>query len=424
MSSYTPPSSHRQFGRIKKRSLFYTLAIGSGLLGSLWVILDTLANSYITDPYLFGSYEMVVGFVASLVLVAILHIPLKRRDPHFKRTLGYYFDPNFQGLMLPKGKALVYTLLAGGFATGNTIFYFILLKKYDASVIVPFSQFVLVYLLIGDSISDKEKPVMIEIQSIVMIAFGVIIATLSGGNIDLLGIILIFGPFSLFSAAYIYYQKKALSFKTDRQRPLDTMSLRIWTMLIMTVGQVIATIPTIINKGIDEINENWKPALLPVIGSMLLVYVGVVAYTRALTMGKMSIVRALNSISVIGTFPLEALFAIWYPAVFMSGENSMVSVVLKISGAILILTGMVTLALADTRSVVLAKIKLGEKIELEELIKMKGVESVAYVSGAYDLIIFIRLRNIGKTYNLIRKSISKLPWIESVITLPIMREYT
>ncbi|MHA1351841.1 MAG: Lrp/AsnC ligand binding domain-containing protein [Candidatus Heimdallarchaeaceae archaeon] len=62
-------------------------------------------------------------------------------------------------------------------------------------------------------------------------------------------------------------------------------------------------------------------------------------------------------------------------------------------------------------------------MDLEKLSQIRGIESVAYTSGVYDLIISIRLRNIGKAYNLIRKSIAKLPWIESVVTLPVIREY-
>ncbi|MHA1302850.1 MAG: Lrp/AsnC ligand binding domain-containing protein [Candidatus Heimdallarchaeaceae archaeon] len=418
------PASHREFSKVRRKSTFYILAVGSGLITSLWVILDAIGNSHITDPYLFGSFEMVVGLAVSIILIAFLHIPLPSKDPAFKKTLGYYFDPNFQGLMIPRGKVLLYTCLAGLFASGNTIIYFILLEKYDASTIMPFSQFVLVYLLLADAISEREKPVAIEIQSIVMIAFGVIISTVSGGSLDFIGILLIFGPFSICSAAYVYFQKKTLTYKTANHRTMDTLSLRIWTLLIMTAGQILSALPSIIKNGLDEVLNNWKPALAPVICSMLLVYIGVVFYTRALTMGKMSIVRSLNSISVIATIPLASLFSIWFPNIFSSEFTDPVGNILKVSGSILILTGMITLALSETRGILLAKLKMGERIDLDKLSKIKGIESVAYVSGIYDLIIFIKMRNIGKAYNLIRKSIAKLPWIESVITLPLMREYS
>ncbi|MHA1204280.1 MAG: EamA family transporter [Candidatus Heimdallarchaeaceae archaeon] len=416
-------AAHREFSKIRRKSTFYLLALGSGLITSLWVVLDAIGNSFITDPYLFGAFEMVVGLIVSIILILILSIPLPNKDKEFKKTLGYYFDPNFQGIMFPKGKVLLYTLLAGLFATGNTILYFVLLEKYDASLIMPFSQFVLVYLLIADSISEREKPVAIEIQSITMIAVGVMVSTISGGKLDTIGILLIFGPFALFSALYTVFQKKALVTKNDKGRKIDTLSLRIWTLFIMTAGQVIASLPSIYKVGFNEIKENWRLSLVPVIGSMLLVYLGVIAYTRALTMGKMSIVRALNSISVISTYPLAAIFAIWFPAIFSSGGNDIVGIILKISGSILILIGVVTLSMSETRGLIFAKIKIGEKIDLEKLSQIRGIESVAYTSGVYDLIISIRLRNIGKAYNLIRKSIAKLPWIESVVTLPVIREY-
>ena len=402
--------------------IFYLLAIGSGIITSIWVIFDAMGNYHIKNPYLFGAYEMTVGLIASIILVLLLHIPLPSKGK-IRLNLGYYFDPNFQYLHLPLGKQGLFTLLAGLFATGNTVVYFILLERFDASIIMPFSQFVLIYLLVADSISEKEKPVMIEIQSILMIAIGVIIATLSKGNIDVNGILLIIGPFSIFSALYIYFQKRALTIKDAKGRKLDTVNLRIWTLLIMTIGQVLASLPTILKKGITEITENWKPALAPSLLSMLLVYVSVVFYTRALTMGKMSIVKALNSISVVATIPFAALAAIWMPEVFNTEFTGSFDIILKISGSILILLGMIALALSETKSILLAKLKQGEAIDLEKLTKLKGVAEVAFITGEYDLLIRVRIRSIGRTYRLLEKSIAKLPWIADIMTLQIMKEY-
>ncbi|MHA1219570.1 MAG: hypothetical protein ACTSO5_12975, partial [Candidatus Heimdallarchaeaceae archaeon] len=271
-----PAPENRPVSRFRKKSTFYLLALASGIITSIYVVLDDyVIFEMITNPFVFGAFEMVVGFIVTFLVVLALHIPGKGRTRLGRKfNLGYKLDGNFQKLKLPTGKIAIYTLLAGIFATGATILYFYLMSKNGSSVIMPFSQFVLIYLLIGDAISDREKPVIVEIQSIAMIAFGVIIASVSGIGSDgsftdfLLNVFLIVGPFSLFSAFYIYFQKKALTTKDKQGKFYDSINLRIWTMLIITIGQVVAAAPALSKGGFSEVSNSWKIALTPVIISM------------------------------------------------------------------------------------------------------------------------------------------------------------
>ncbi|MCG3259338.1 MAG: hypothetical protein H7644_06310 [Candidatus Heimdallarchaeota archaeon] len=427
-----PAPENRPVSRFRKKSTFYLLALASGIITSIYVVVDDyVIFEMITNPFVFGAFEMVVGFIVTFLVVLALHIPGKGRTRLGRKfNLGYKLDGNFQKLKLPTGKTAIYTLLAGIFATGATILYYYLMSKNGSSVIMPFSQFVLIYLLIGDAISDREKPVIVEIQSIAMIAFGVIIASVSGIGSDgsftdfLLNVFLIVGPFSLFSAFYIYFQKKALTTKDKQGKFYDSINLRIWTMLIITIGQVVAAAPALSKGGFSEVSNSWKIALTPVIISMLLVFLSIVFYTRALTMGKMSIVKALSSVSVVTTFPIIGIASIWLPNIFgFGGENLVLDIVLKLSGSFLILIGVIALALSETKSILLAKAKQGFAIKVEELTKIKGIESVSFITGQYDLLINIKMRSIGKAFSLVEKSIAKLPWIDDVITFQIMKEY-
>ncbi|MCE7741948.1 MAG: Lrp/AsnC family transcriptional regulator [Candidatus Heimdallarchaeota archaeon] len=427
-----PLPRNRPVSKIRNKSTFYLLVLSSGIITSFYVVLDDVVNlELIKDPFIFGAFEMVVGFVVSLLFVAFLHIPFRKKEVGKRRlNLGYLFDRNFQRLKFPRGKVGIYTLLAGIFASGSTILYFYLLKENGSAVIMPFSQFVLIYLLIGEAIADKEKPVIVEIQSIAMIAIGVIIASLSTGtgtldlNSLLINIALIMGPFSLFSACYIFFQKKALTTKNDQGRLYDTINLRMWTMVIIMISQCIAAIPSLIRGGFTEVATNWKTALTPVIFSMLFVFIAIVFSTRALTMGKMSIVRALSSVSVIVTIPLTLIVGIWIPTISgIGGENLSTTLILKIAGSLLILVGVIALALSETRSILLAKVKQGEEIRIEELTKIKGVTDVSFITGTYDLLINVKIRSIGKLYSMTENSIAKLAWITDVTTHHIMKEY-
>ena len=195
-------------------------------------------------------------------------------------------------------------------------------------------------------------------------------------------------------------------------------------MLIITIGQVVAAAPALSKGGFSEVSNSWKIALTPVIFSMLLAFLSIVFYTRALTMGKMSIVKALSSVSVVTTFPIIGLASIWLPNIFgFGGENLVLDIVLKLSGSFLILIGVIALALSETKSILLAKAKQGFAIKVEELTRIKGIESVSFITGQYDLLINIKMRSIGKAFSLVEKSIAKLPWIDDVITFQIMKEY-
>ncbi len=427
-----PTPENRPVSRFRRKSTFYMLALASGIITSIYVVLDDYVNfKLITDPFIFGAFEMIVGFIVTFLLVLLLHIPGKGETKLGKKfNLGYKLDGNFQKLRLPTGKIAIYTLFAGLFATGSTILYFYLMNRKGSSVIMPFSQFVLIYLLIGDAISEREKPVIVEIQSIAMIAFGVIIASISGVGGDgsftdfLIDVLLIMGPFSIFTAFYIFFQKKALTTKDKHGKLYDSINLRIWTMLIITFGQTIAAIPALTKGGFIEVSNSWQAALFPVIVSMLLAFLSIVFYSRALTMGKMSIVKALNSVSVVTTFPIIGIASIWLSDIFgFGGENVILDIVLKLSGSVLILIGVIALAVSETKSIFLAKAKQGFAIDVEELSKMKGIESVSFITGTYDLLINVKMRSIGKAFSLVEKSIAKLPWIEDVITFQIMKEF-
>ncbi len=421
----------RSVSKLRRKSTFYLLGISSGILLSIFVVLDDIINiKYLNDPYILGAFQAVIGLIVTVILILIMHIPVKKKSEEgSSQNLGYFFDKNFKRFRFPKGKIGLYTLFAGLFSAGTTIFYFILLNRNGASVMMPFGQFVLIYLIIAEVITDKETPVMVEIQSIAMIAFGVIIASLTGGDSAnrtsgiLIDILLIIGPFALFSAFYIFFQKKALTTKDSKGRVFDSINLRLWTLLIMTIAQCLAVIPSLLNGGWTSIVQNWSGALPLTLISVFITFISIIFYSRALTMGKMSIVRALRSISVVFTFPIVLIAGLWLPELLGSGFSDPLSITLKVSGSCLILIGVIALALSETKCILLAKVKQGVEIVPSELIKMKGVENFSHITGIYDLLVNIKIRNIGKTLSLLEKSIDKIEWIEKVTTHPIIKEF-
>ncbi|MHA1223251.1 MAG: hypothetical protein ACTSP3_08345 [Candidatus Heimdallarchaeaceae archaeon] len=141
-----PVPEARPISKIRRKSTFYFLSLSSGILMSIYVVLDDFVNlEFLSNPFIFGAFEMVVGSLASILLFLLLLIPIKKQQVgQTSLKLGYFIDPNFQKFKFPKGKIALYTLLAGLFSTGATILYYYLLQRSDASVMMPFSQFVLI----------------------------------------------------------------------------------------------------------------------------------------------------------------------------------------------------------------------------------------------------------------------------------------
>ncbi len=72
---------------------------------------------------------------------------------------------------------------------------------------------------------------------------------------------------------------------------------------------------------------------------------------------------------------------------------------------------------------ILISVDLGESDNiLRDLIKIKEVRSASVVSGIYDLIVYYRIRSIGKVLRLIVREIAQLPGVDQVSTQIILNE--
>ncbi len=404
---------------LRRKHLFYTLSISSGILSAIVVALDVwISSTMIRKPFLFGLSLFLVGTILHISLLLIMNIS------HGRNRVGEYIDPLFRGIVIPKGLLLRYLFLAGLSNAIASISYFIVITDVpDPSAVIPFTNLITGYLLIGDLLIEKEKPAIIEIQSIFMIILGALLINLSKGKIDLIGLLLVLGPLNLGSFGYIFFQKKARSLRNGSSY-YDSINLRVWS-LVFTSMIFIAVIP-LIEQSFLVILDGVMLALafsLPLMMDMLVTFFAYVFYIRALGLGKMSIVNALSSISVVVSLPLTLILALFVPSIQFVLIDT-VTLWIKLIGIVLMFIGIISLSLSEVTAYIFIKISNRKSIDiLNELLRIDGIEFASATAGRYDLIVRVRLRTLGKAYEKIVNRISKIDGIEDFIWLSTLKEW-
>ncbi|NHJ40584.1 MAG: Lrp/AsnC family transcriptional regulator [Asgard group archaeon] len=454
----------RPFRKIRRRYSFIILAILSGIIGAIWIAIDTYTGSAIivnslgeTNEYVFAIQSMLIGVIISVIFALILWIPINKKPinefiqalkdrrqnkaNHIKKPLvskdekrqfsylGQYIDPQYHGIRLPNKKMLLWLFLSGLLSGINTLVYFIIIKDMDLSIFLPTSQFVVVYLILGDLIVDKSRPGAIEIQSIIMIFLGVILAaidfTTSSGSFNWVNLILVFLVLNTTAAVYVVFQKKTVETKFDTGENLDSTNIRLWTLFFMAFFTIIFSLPFMNAEGFSVFRTTFIPALLPISISMLLVFIARILYVRALSMGKMSIVNSLSSISVIAGIPITLIFNLIWPIHFPlpSGNYAWVVWLLRGIGSLLVFSGIIGLAMSEVKIMILAKVKAGMACDYEKIKAISGIEKVSVITGEYDLMIILRTRTIGRGYQSIVEKLELLPCLYEIVSNPVLKEW-
>ncbi|NHJ85668.1 MAG: hypothetical protein FK734_09415 [Asgard group archaeon] len=458
----------RPFSKFSRKYTFIILAVLSGIIGAIWVAIDTYVGSTLIidasgepNEYAFAIQSMTIGLVVSIIFVLILWLPASRKpidelinkiksrknqnqqliDPNsqqsvtttqFKRKysfIGQYIDPQYRGIRLPTPKMLLWLFLSGLFSGAQTLVYFMLIKDMDLSVFLPASQFVVVYLLIGDLIIDKTMPCAVEIQSILMIVLGTVLAaidfTSGSGSFSLVNMVLVFIVFNGCAAIYVIFQKKAISTKDTKGRTMDSTNIRLWTLIFMAIFTILFSLPFMNANAWYVFTSTFRIGFIPIAVSMLLVYIARIFYVRALSMGKMSIVNSLSSVSVIAGIPITLVSSLIWPNIFTlpTGDLAWVVWLLRGIGAILVFTGIVAMSMSEVKILIFAKVKTGEVCDIAKIKSIQGVDKVSALTGKYDLLIVLKSRTIGRGYQPIVDQLAKLPCLDVLVSSTILKEW-
>jgi uncharacterized membrane protein len=389
---------------------------------TLSVVFDVVAlNTVIIAPLAYGFLAQWTSFVVTVIAVGILSI--KRTRNGKKRSLGYSLDPDFDRLRLLPKTPMIYIVLAGVFAGISTLFYYILADASDASTVLPYGQLVIIYLLIGDLLAEKDTPTIIEVQSIVSILFGVLLVGATPGGFDFMTLLMVLGPLNISSALVTYYQRKTKRYELRPGLRVDSLNMRVWSLLVLNLVMSVFALPFMGPTAFESMIFGFTPLLGLMIGTSLATFLSIVMYVRALGRGSMAVVNSLSSISVVLGIPVTVIGNLLIPGAFGVIDADAFMWTLKMFGVILVMIGIIALEASDVRSIVMIKVKPLTGDLLPELFDIKGVEKAAAIAGPHDYILSIKSRNLAKTRSMILKRIQKIHGIDDVETLVVIKDY-
>lgn len=408
---------------IRKRYLFYILAFASAIIAAGVSALDSAVTAlYIPNPWALGYACFLVGVLVSLALLLFLSIHVKGR------SLGArFFDPSFKRIRLVRKEELKYHLIAGLGNASLTIGYFSLLSLLgDPSVVLPFSQIVILYLIIFESITEKNLPTLIEIQSSLIVTFGAILGSISlTGELNLLSLTIVFLVINPSWVVFSIYQRKLKLIKID-DIPNDSLNIRFWNVIFACLITTLSIPFVDFFLGTQHFTEAIDASLtyFPWVALiMLITFFEFVFYIRALGIGKASVTQAVRASTVLFAIPFSIVLSLLN--IIPPFSSSPTFIIMKIIGITLVIFGIVSFALSLIKAYIFINVKPGYPIEetMQKLWNIRGVTRVTAIAGKYDYIVKIRTRTLITGYERIIRKLNEIDAIKKYRWESVLKEW-
>jgi len=297
--------------KIRRKYLFYTLAFSSAIIAAAVSAIDAkiINDVIVDDPLAFGVSCFIVGIIISLIIVLVFSIPVKKG-----KSLGALtIDPSFKSIRLVNKQELKYHIIAGLGNAALTVGYFYLLADFkDPSAVLPFSLIAILYLLVIESITEKNIPTLLEVQSAVIVTFGAILGSISlTGSITLSSMSVVFLLICPAWVLFSIYQRKLKLLKINN-KPNDSLNIRFWNVVFACIFAVIivAVFDILMNTshfmaGVNASIEHFNWLAL----TMGITFFSYVLYIRALGIRKASVTQAVRASIVLFAIPFSLLLA-------------------------------------------------------------------------------------------------------------------
>jgi DNA-binding Lrp family transcriptional regulator len=299
----------------------------------------------------------------------------------------------------------------------NTVGYCSIVSTVqDPSVILSFSQIVILYLLLMESITEKDVPTLVEVQSSVIVTFGAILASISlTGAFQLFPILIVFLVVNPTWAVFSIYQRK-LKIMRINNRPNDSINIRFWniifscffTALLIFFFDLFTSGSHLLAGVTAAIDPYYFLLLALTMGTTFFAYV---LYIRSLGMGKASVNNAIRASTIIFAIPFSIIML--QLGLISEFSTDPVMLIIKVIGMILIIMGIISFALTLVKAYIFIDVKTGRPLKetMQKLWDIRGVSHVTITSGKHDFIVKVSTRTLMKGYERI---IRKLDEIEEI----------
>jgi DNA-binding Lrp family transcriptional regulator len=412
---------------IRKKYLFYVLAITSSFIAAAVTGVDSFVggqSAFKNDPWAFAFALFFIGTVITLLISLALSIRVSGKSLGAK-----ILDPSFKQLRMVQKSEMKYHLVAGLVNAINTVAYCAIVSTVqDPSVILSFSQIVILYLLLMESITEKDVPTLVEVQSSVIVAFGAILASISlTGEFQMIPILLVFVVVNPTWAIFSIYQRKLKILRVNN-RPNDSINIRFWnvvfsclfTALLLFIFDIFTSGGHLLAGITAAINPYYFLLLALTMGTTFFSYV---LYIRSLGMGKASVNNAIRASTIIFAIPFSIILL--QIGVITEFSTDPVMLVIKIIGMILIVMGIISFAFTVVKSYIFITVKSGYPLKetMNKLWDIRGVSHVTITSGKYDFIVKVATRTQMKGYERIIKKIDEIDAIKKYHWVSVLKDW-
>ena len=409
--------------KIRRKYLFYVVAFSSAIIAAINSGIDaTVSTLFVPDGWALGFATFAVGIPITLLLGLLLSIPWGGK------SIGSRFaDPSFKRLRLIRRKE-VFPQLAAAF--GNAVYtvgYFALFVLIeDPSVVLPFTQVVILYLVGIEAVNEKDMPTLSEFQSILIVTFGAILGSLSlSGNLNVESLLIVFFVINPGWVLLTVYQRKLKWTKINNQYN-DSINIRFWnvifscgltTVLIFVYDSFMGT--QHLAAGVTASIQHFQWIALISVGA----FFALVFYIRALGIGKASVVQAVRSSTIMFSIPVSLFIASL--GIIEPFSLDPVLLIIKAIGITIMMLGIISFALNLVKAYIFIQVKPGYPLEetMQKLWNIRGVTRVTATAGTYDFIVKIRIRALVKGYEKIIRKIESIKAIESYKWESVLKEW-
>lgn len=412
---------------IRKKYLFYVLAITSSFIAAAVTGIDSFVggqSAFKYDPWAFAFSLFFVGAIVTFLISLVLSIKSKGKSVGAK-----ILDPSFKQLRMVQKSEMKYHLVAGLVNAINTIGYCAIVSTVqDPSVILSFSQIVILYLLLMESITEKDIPTLVEVQSSVIVTFGAILASISlTGEFQWLPIIIVFLVVNPTWAIFSIYQRK-LKIMRIHNKPNDSINIRLWnvvfscifTAVIIFIFDIFTNASHLITAITTIINPYYFLLLALTMGTTFFSYV---LYIRSLGMGKASVNNALRASTIIFAIPFSIILL--QLGVITDFSTDPVMLIIKVIGIVMIVMGIISFALTVVKAYIFVTVKPGRPLRetMQKLWNIRGVTHVTITTGKNDFVVKVSTRTLMKGYERIIRKLDEIEEIKKYQWASVLKDW-
>jgi len=412
---------------IRKKYLFYVLAITSSFITAAVTGIDSFVggqSAFKYDPWAFAFSLFFVGAIVTFLISLILSIKFKGKSVGAK-----ILDPSFKQVRMVQKSEMKYHLVAGLMNAINTVGYCAIVSTVqDPSVILSFSQIVILYLLLMESITEKDVPTLVEVQSSIIVTFGAILASISlTGEFQWLPIIIVFLVVNPTWAVFSIYQRK-LKIMRIHNKPNDSINIRLWnvvfscifTSVILLIFDIFTSGGHLIAAFTTSINPYYFLLLALTMGTTFFAYV---LYIRSLGMGKASVNNALRASTIIFAIPFSIILL--QLGVITDFSTDPVMLIIKVIGIVMIVMGIISFALTVVKAYIFVTVKTGRPLRetMQKLWNIRGVTHVTITTGKYDFVVKVSTRTLMKGYERIIKKLDEIDEVNKYRWASVLKDW-